>query len=197
MTHPGIPGSADAPGPPLAVPAVGRPPVVAGERPGDEREFARFYREFVTRLVAYLVYQGATTPLAADIAQDAMIVAYRRWPEITSPKAYVYSVAYREFLRQALAPTELPVGEVPEPSAILPRPEETEAWLQERQIVQMLRALPPRQRQVLALTIDGWAPAEIAEMLGIDPRAVRSNLRKARRRASELRRRTEEEEEAP
>ena len=76
---------------------------------------------------------------------------------------------------------------------MLPRPEETEAWLQEQQVIQVLRALPPRQRQVLALTIDGWSPAEIAEMLGIDAAAVRSNLMKARRSADEHRRRAGEE----
>lgn len=69
----------------------------------------------------------------------------------------------------------------------------SEAWLQEQQVIPVLRALPPRQRQVLALTIDGWPPAEIAELLGIDPAAVRSNLMKARRSADEHRRRTPEE----
>jgi DNA-directed RNA polymerase specialized sigma24 family protein len=32
-----------------------------------------------------------------------------------------------------------------------------------------MRALPPRQRQVLALVIDGWPPGEIAELLGGGP----------------------------
>jgi RNA polymerase sigma factor (sigma-70 family) len=197
MTHPGTPGSADAPRQPLADPAPGRPPaessVPGGEEPDGGDEFACFYREHVGRLVAYLFYQGATAPLAADIAQDAMITAYRRWSAITSPRAYVYKVAYKAFLRHVLDAPELPVGEVPEPPVLLPRPEEAEAWLQTQQIIQVLRALPPRQRQVLALTIDGWTPAEMAEMLGIDPAAVRSSLRKARRAAGEHLRRIGEE----
>ena len=197
MTHPGTPGSADAPGPPLAGPATGRPPaagpVPGGEGPGDEREFSCFYREHFRYLVAYLIYQGATAHLAADLAQDAMTTAYRRWPAITSPRAYVYKVAGRAFLRHALDAPELPVGEAPEPTSVLPRPEEAEAWLQAQQVIAVLRALPPRQRQVLALTIDGWPPGEIAELLGIDPAAVRSNLMKARRSADEHRRRTAEE----
>ena len=56
---------------------------------------------------------------------------------------------------------------------------------QAQQVIAVLRALPPRQRQVLALTIDGWSPAEISELLGIGPAAVRSNLMKARRSAGE------------
>jgi RNA polymerase sigma factor (sigma-70 family) len=197
MTHPGTPGNADAPGPPLAGPAANRPPaagpVPGGHGPGSEHEFSCFYREHIRRLVAYLIYQGATAHLAADLAQDAMTTAYRRWPEIKSPRAYVYKVAGRAFLRHALDAPELTVGEVPEPASVLPRPEEAEAWLQTQQIIEVLRALPPRQRQVLALTIDGWSPAEISELLGIDPAAVRSNLMKARRSADEHRRRIGEE----
>ena len=197
MTLPGTPGSADAPGPPLVGPATGRPPAVGavpgGEGPVGEGEFSCFYREHFRRLVAYLIYQGAAAHLAADLAQDAMTTAYRRWPAITSPRAYVYKVAGRAFLRHALDAPELPVGEVPEPTSVLPRPEEAEAWLQAQQVIAVLRALPSRQRQVLALTIDGWPPAEIAELLGIDPAAVRSNLMKARRSAVEHRRRIVEE----
>ena len=122
-----------------------------------------------------------------------MASVYRRWPEINSPRAYAYTVAYRAFIRQALddAP-ETPVGEVPEPASVLPHPGEAEAWLQSQQVTGILRALPPRQRQVLALTVDGWAPAEIAELLSIDPAAVRSSLKKARRSADQHRRSGEE-----
>jgi RNA polymerase sigma factor (sigma-70 family) len=194
MTHPGAPGSADTPGPHQADPAASRPraasPVTGGQRPGAEDEFSRFYREHFPRLVAYLIYQGATAHLAADLAQDAMTTAYRRWPEITAPRAYVYKVAGRAFLRQTL--DELPVGDVPEPTSVLPRPGEAEAWLQTQLIITVLRALPPRQRQVLALTIDGWPPADISTLLDLTPEAVRSNLMKARRSASEHRRTAEE-----
>jgi RNA polymerase sigma factor (sigma-70 family) len=195
MTHPGTPGSPEAPGPPppLVGPDAGGPlagqSVPAGERARAELEFAGFYRSHFTRLVAYLVYQGATAHLAADIAQDAMATMYRRWPEIKSPRAYAYTVAYRAFIRHALDDAaETSVSEVPEPTSVLPRPGETEAWLQQQEVTEVLRALPPRQRQVLALTIDGWAPAEIAELLSIDSATVRSSLMKARRSAGQHRR---------
>jgi RNA polymerase sigma factor (sigma-70 family) len=183
MTHP---GAADSPGPagPRAAPAASTPSA-ATPAPGREDEFARFYRGHVSRLVAYLIYQGAAAHLAADIAQDAMIAAYRRWPEIKSPRSYAWTVAYRAFIRYALNDPEQPAGEVPEPTPLLPRPGEAEAWLQEQHITDVLRALPPRQRQVLALTVDGWTPAEIAELLGLAATAVRSNLKKARRAATE------------
>lgn len=190
MTHAGAADSPGAAGPQTGQ-ATGTPGAPA-PAPGREDDFARFYRGHIGRLVAYLIYQGAAAHLAADIAQDAMITAYRRWPEIKSPRGYTWTVAYRAFIRHALNDPEQPVDVVPERAVLLPRPAEAEAWLQEQHIIHLLRALPPRQRQVLALTIDGWTPAEIAELLGLDSAAVRSNLKKARRNADEHRRTTEE-----
>ncbi len=187
MTHPGPAGDPGSPGLPTARSAAGQ------EETDSKREFASFYHEHFPRLAAYLLYQGAPVHLAADLAQDAMATAWRRWAEITSPRAYTYRVAGRAYTRRALEEPELLTGEVPEPSAVLPRPLETEAWLQQQQILRVLRALPPRQRQVLALTVDGWTPAEIAEMLGIEPDAVRASLMKARRCAAEEHRRDGEE----
>ncbi len=197
MTHPGLPGNADTPSSPLADPAVCEPPATSSVTDGKNHdrtdEFSSFYLEHFRRLVAYLIYQGATTHLAADLAQETMTTAYRRWPEITSPKAYVYTVAGRAFIRHSLKTPEVPAGDALEPTTVLPRPDAAEAWVQAQQITQVLRALPSRQRQVLALTIYGWSPAEIAGLLDIAPSAVRSNLMKARRGADEHRRRIEEE----
>jgi RNA polymerase sigma factor (sigma-70 family) len=192
MTHPGATGNTDAPGPSPAGPAA-RVADAASTTQAGEHEFARFYGDYIHRLAAYIMYQGASAHLAADIAQDAMITAYRRWPEIKSPRAYAWTIAYRAFTRHALSDPEQTAGEVPEPAPLLPRPGEAETWLQEQHVIHVLRALPPRQRQVLALTIDGWTPAEIAEMLGLEPAAVRSSLRKARRSADGHHRRTGEE----
>jgi RNA polymerase sigma-70 factor (ECF subfamily) len=168
-------------------------PARSGKILSDEHDFTCFYLEHFPGLVAYLVYQGASAHIATDIAQDAMATTFRRWPEITFPKAYVFRVADRAFRRHTSRQPEMPVAEVPEPTAVLPHPEMAEAWLQEQQIVLVLQELPSRQRQVLALTIDGWAQAEIAEMLCITREAVRASLKKARSSADQHRRRIVEE----
>jgi RNA polymerase sigma factor (sigma-70 family) len=108
------------------------------------------------------------------------------------PRAYAWTAAYRAYIRHALHDAEVPVAEVPEPAAVLPLPGNAEAWLQEQQVLAVLRALPPRQRQVLALVLDGWSPAEIADLLGMEPPAVRASLKKARRAAEAHRRHQEE-----
>lgn len=156
------------------------------------QEFSGFYRGHIRRLVVYLLYQGATAHLAAELAQESMITAWERWDAIDSPRSYVWTVAYRAYIRRALD-AEVPVSEVPEPSPVLARPQESEEWLQQQEILDVLRALPPRQRQVLALRIDGWTPTEIADLLAIGPETVRANLLKARRNAAEHRRPGKEE----
>jgi RNA polymerase sigma-70 factor (ECF subfamily) len=145
-----------------------------------EEAFSRFYRELVTPLTAYLVSQGASVHLAAEIAQDTMLKAYRKWHEITWRKSWVYAVAYKAYVRHVTRVDEEPVEEVPEPTPLLPRPDQAESWAQQREIVHLLSELPPRQRQVLALHHDGWTTGEIAGLLGIREAAVRQNLHKAR-----------------
>lgn len=181
MTQPEPPESAN---PRASAPASTERPVPRESARAHDREFASFYREYMPRLVTYLTYQGAPAHLAAELAQETMIAIYRRWEEIEYPKAYAYKIANKAYIRHATQVTDLPVDEVPEPTGVLPNPEAAEAWLQQQQIIQVLRTLPPRQRQVLALTLDDWSPTEIADLLTIDPSAVRSNLLKARRNAA-------------
>ncbi|MFC6565967.1 RNA polymerase sigma factor [Actinoplanes utahensis] len=48
-----------------------------------------------------------------------------------------------------------------------------------RHLIEMLRRLPPAQREVMAWAIDGFAADEIAEHTGSSASTVRSNLRHA------------------
>ena len=47
-------------------------------------------------------------------------------------------------------------------------------------VLALLRRLPPRQRQIMAWVYDGYTPKEIADLLGMEPNAVRASLHKAR-----------------
>lgn len=51
-----------------------------------------------------------------------------------------------------------------------------------RSVLRLLETLPPAQREVLALAVDGFTPTEIAELLGKTRAAVRKNLQFARER---------------
>jgi RNA polymerase sigma factor (sigma-70 family) len=143
--------------------------------------FNAFYQEFVPTLVAFLLWQGARLHDAADIAQDTMDQAYQYWERIENPHAWVRTVASRAYARRiASIDVENPVDEVPEAS-LLPSCVDVAAFEERHLVLRLLALLPPRQRQVMAWTYGGYKPAEIAKELQIQPAAVRSTLRKARR----------------
>jgi len=69
---------------------------------------------------------------------------------------------------------------------LLPDPNETAVWEEQHAIIRLLAQLPPRQRQVLAWTYDGFTPEEIARELQISGEAVRQNLLRARRKLAAI-----------
>ncbi|MEV0360624.1 sigma factor [Nocardia sp. NPDC050697] len=57
--------------------------------------FEAFYREHLPRLAGFLVNRGATAVDAAEIAQEAMIRAWKSWTVVEFPRAWVFKVAVR------------------------------------------------------------------------------------------------------
>ncbi|WP_380283724.1 RNA polymerase sigma factor [Kitasatospora purpeofusca] len=154
----------------------------ASEHRADQEEFDEFYLRFTPRLVGFLMWQGAPARLAADLAQEAMIKAYQRWSQIRSPEAWLRRVASRDLVRYVSRVPEDPMDELPESPGPLIRSTDELAEMESRQeLLDLLGSLPPRQRQVLAWSVDGYSPTEIAEELGINPATIRANLMKARR----------------
>jgi RNA polymerase sigma factor (sigma-70 family) len=150
-------------------------PTRRGTRP------SAFYREFVPTLVAFLMWQGAAFAEAADIAQETMIAAHQHWTTIRVPAAWARRVASRALARRIARVEEDPVDDLPQANPLLPEQSGLSDWEQRHDILRLLALLPPRQRQVMAWTLDGYAPAETAEELQISPDTVRANLHKARR----------------
>ncbi|MGW4116634.1 RNA polymerase sigma factor [Actinosynnema sp. NPDC004786] len=145
-------------------------------------EFAAFYREWTKPLVGFLVVQGAGVALAADLVQTTMATLYRRWPEVGHPRAWAYVTASRALVRAMSTVRETPTDDPePQPSPLL-RTGATniELWEQRHDLIERIRRLPSRQRQVMAWTLHEHTPAEIAERLGLSREAVRSNLYQAR-----------------
>ncbi|WP_280273557.1 RNA polymerase sigma factor [Nocardia wallacei] len=149
--------------------------------PIDVAAFKMFYESFVEDLALFLVWQGARVADAAEIAQETMIQAWQSWSGIQHPRAWARKVAGRALARRIGSVREDPVLELPEQSALLREHPDFDAWEQRHDILRALAKLPPRQRQVMAWTLEEYTPSEIAEILRIEPDAVRANLRKARR----------------
>lgn len=147
-----------------------------------EPVFSEFYREHSPRLVALLVWSGATLPDAADVAQETMAQALQRWSRLDNPAAWARTVALRDWGRRRARRREEPSSAVTQRCALLPSSDVPMTHrIEGLDVVRLLAGLPERQRQVLALAVDGFTPSESAVVLDITVEAVRSNLYKARR----------------
>lgn len=143
--------------------------------------FETFYRRIVTPLVRFLVLQGASVADAADVAQDTLCRAYERWDSLDNPRAWSYRVASKAWIRRLTSVNNEDLTSDPADSSPLLRSVPTDAWHARQDLIEALAALPPRQRQVMAWTLSGYTPAEIATELQLENDQVRANLRHARR----------------
>ena len=115
--------------------------------------YEAFYREFLGRLVIFLVWMGANLSEAADIAQETMIDAYRNWASIEHPGAWAKRVASRKYARHI---SRVDTVALPESlSPLLAADLDPADWEERHDVLRILSVLPPRQRQVMAWTYDG------------------------------------------
>lgn len=151
-------------------------------RPGVRRvEFDDFYAAELPRLVA-LARGLCPAAVAEDVAQEAMLVAYRRWRDVSEldrPDLWVRrtcaNLAVSQFRRRVveLRVTARLAGRRQPPVELSPAGEEF--WA-------AVRRLPHRQAQAAALRFVYDMPlAEIAATLGTSEGTVKQHLSRARR----------------
>ena len=80
-----------------------------------------------------------------------------------------------------LVTQEISVEDVPDRQGPLSAASAFELHDEARWVLAALADLAPKQRQVMAWTIDGFSPAEIARELDVDPATIRQSLAKARK----------------
>ncbi|UGQ13536.1 sigma-70 family RNA polymerase sigma factor [Yinghuangia sp. ASG 101] len=147
--------------------------------PGSRLDFALFYSEHLGLLTRFVMRLGASPYEAAEAAQSAFVEAFPKWSQITTPPAWLRTVAARAYLRQTQI-REQPTDAIPErsggacPLAALVLKDE------EQRVYAALSSLSPRQRQVMAWHLDGFSHSEISEELGMTAEAVRQNYARAR-----------------
>jgi RNA polymerase sigma-70 factor (ECF subfamily) len=141
--------------------------------------FDLFYQQEYSGLVQLALVLSGSRYGAEDIAQDALVAAWKRWSELEQPLAWTRRVvanlavsAIRRRIVEGRAMVRLAVRRG-EPIAELPEPD-TQFWA-------AVRALPTRQRQMLALYYLGdCSVGEIAATLGCAEGTVRATLHKGR-----------------
>lgn len=149
------------------------------EAVGGELDFSSCYARELSSLTWFVMSLGADIHRAADVAQSTFAEAFGAWDRIQYPGAWLRRVAGRIYYR-SLHSLETPVEAVPDRQGPRSAAGEVELHDEARAVLAALADLPPRQRQVMAWSIDGFSPAEIARELDIDPAAARQNLAKAR-----------------
>jgi RNA polymerase sigma factor (sigma-70 family) len=145
--------------------------------------FDDFFRREYNAVMKVLMFSGASVEEAQDATQDAMLDLLRHWDQVHLPKAWVRTAALRNYVRSSRRARHLPEKLAAGgwgPANIEDPADDTVA--QAEWVVELVRRLPRKQGQVLALSLDGLTSQQIAAILGDTPEAIRKNLQLARER---------------
>jgi RNA polymerase sigma factor (sigma-70 family) len=138
--------------------------------------FEDVYKQERSGLFRFVRSLGADTHEADDAVQEAFTSAYKHWDTVRQPRPYLYTAAMRQYYQADARNRETPAsGQMPEKAEPLSSGDVVEFNDLEERVRGAIASLPARQRQVMALTLAGFRPAEIAQQLGSDEAAVRQN----------------------
>lgn len=165
--------------------------IIAVARDADRQAFAALFKHFAPRVKSYLMRCGAAPAVAEELAQEAMVVLWRKAalfdPRRAAASTWVFAIARHlrvDALRRAvpMADEELAPDEVPQDPTDAPAtPDDlAQAAESERGVRRALAELPPEQALVLRLSFFEEHPhARIAEQLGVPLGTVKSRIRLA------------------
>lgn len=163
--------------------------IVAVAVQGDKAAFARLFGHFAPRLKSYMIRQGAPATQAEDLAQEALILVWRKAhlydPAKAAAATWVFTIA-RNLRIDALRKERHPEVDADDPAVVtLVDPAEgADDQLHHAQRARLVHGaltdLPPEQQEVVRLSFFGDHPhSEIAAQLGLPMGTVKSRLRLA------------------
>jgi len=152
---------------------------------GDERAFAVLVRRHGPFLIAFATRILGSRADADDCVQEALIVGWRRLPELREPdrvRAWLSTIVARKATDRIRARRPAASLEAVEPLATEPGPDETALTSSQLDALRaVLDTLPAEQRTAWLLReVSGYSYDEIARELGISATAVRGRLARAR-----------------
>lgn len=143
------------------------------ETVSDPSTFDQFYRENVVwaRRLAFLLLPNRET--SEDLAHDAFVQLQNRFDRIDNPRAYLRMIVTHDSMRMRRNNSRsLEVAVTASEPTIEPS--------QYIDLLQLIDALPPRQRAVVILRyFEDLSEAEIADALGCRPGTVKSAAARA------------------
>lgn len=153
----------------------------------DRAAFEALFRHFAPRLKAYLLKLGANNVQAEDLAQEAMLVVWRKArlfdPRKASAATWLFTIT-RNLRIDVIRRERRPELDPDDPCfAMDPEPLPDRKVMQGQEDVRVLEAiscLPAEQARVVALSFFSDKPhSRIAEELGLPLGTVKSRLRLA------------------
>jgi RNA polymerase sigma-70 factor (ECF subfamily) len=152
--------------------------------------FAGLYDRYYRNILRYAL-QHAEQGSAEDVASEAFLIAWRRWPDVPEPPLpWLLGVARNLLRKQAEAGYRRRL--LADQIATLTTGADIVAWDAAEHVVervtalQALASLPERDVEVLTLvTWHGLDPRGGAAVLGCSPRAFTVRLHRARRRLTQ------------
>ena len=157
---------------------------------GDGRAFGSLFDLHQPRLYRAALRTATTRTDAEDLVAMTFLELWRRRETVRIVEGSLLPWMLvtldnlgRNTLRSAVRYRRL-LSALPKPSTDDTLLDEVEALQAERDAMRILRAMPPADAAILALTaIEGLSAAEAAAALGISPESARARLSRARRRA--------------
>jgi RNA polymerase sigma-70 factor (ECF subfamily) len=151
----------------------------------DPAAFRELYQTYGPRVKAYMMRQGADAATAEDLAQETLLAVWRRASLYVAEKGsvttWIFAIARNvriDRLRREVPWQELP-EEGPEQASGEALPDEAVSEKERQARVRAaLAALPPEQREVVALAyIEGLSHGDIAARLRLPLGTVKSRMR--------------------
>jgi RNA polymerase sigma factor (sigma-70 family) len=160
---------------------------VEGLRRGDRAAFDAVFAAYRRRILGYLVRMTRRRDVAEDLLQDTFLRLAQHARQLlpdTRLAAWLFTVAHRLFVSwtRAQAVRAQLAGDVPWPEQTERSPLAAACDSQAQVALERaFAALSPMHREVALLVgVEGLAPAEVAEILGLRAEAVRQRLARAR-----------------
>ena len=156
-------------------------------RAGERAAFDEVYEWLRDRVLRFLVRLCQRRDVADDLAQEVWLRLARSAPQLapdTRLTAWLFTVARNLHVShwRARRVADQLAGDLLPPAPPAPSPFDDAARSQtSARVERALAALPEPYREILLLcAVEGLAPREAAEVLGIKPEAARQRLARAR-----------------
>lgn len=156
------------------------------ERSGRDQGFEALVAEHGPMLRRIAGSYEANPEVRRELEQDILLAVWRALPSWRGEapiRAFLARVAHNRAVthvsREAAAPRRSPLDETLPSDAPSPHDRVEADDLRER-LADAVRALPLSLRQPASLTLEGFSPAEIAGMLGLNANTVSIRLTRAR-----------------